>query len=109
MARRPKYEMAVENIMHYLRRELKHHSEEMHDKTGFVSTDEVLQGRFEMARELLNYIKTLVGDKDIHAHHDSDEVIPEPPNKLFDEEALQDAIAYAEKLIIPKEERDGIS
>jgi len=64
MARRPKYQQIVFNITEWLKDELKHDAEVVNgiDHMMTDGTEDIIQGRYEVCRELLHYIRSLNGE-----------------------------------------------
>lgn len=93
-----KYKEVVENIVHFLQKELKHDAEEVNSVTG-LSHDEIdgiTLGRYELARDTLRLIRNLTGNtQSNHVNHVSTNV---EPKLYFEEQAILDAQAYVEKL-----------
>jgi hypothetical protein len=93
-----KYKEVVENIVHFLQKELKHDAEEVNSVTG-LSHDEIdgiTLGRYELARDTLRLIRSLTGNtQSNHVNHVSTNV---EPKLYFEEQAILDAQAYVEKL-----------
>lgn len=67
MARRPKYQQVVYDITEWLKDELKHDAEVVNGLDHMMTdgTDDIIQGRYEVCRELLHYIRSLT-----HEPHD---------------------------------------
>jgi len=64
MARRPKYEQIVQDITEWLKDELKHDAEVVNGLDHMMTdgTDDIIQGRYEVCRELLHFIRSLKGE-----------------------------------------------
>lgn len=93
-----KHKEIVENIVHFLQKELKHDAEEVNSVTGIShdDIDGITLGRYELARDTLRLIRSLTGDtQSNHVNPVSTKV----ESKLyFEEQAMLDAQAYVEKL-----------
>ena len=97
-----KYKEVVDGIVHFLQKELKHDAEEVNSVTG-ISSDEVdgiTLGRYELARDTLRLIRSLTGNT--NSNHVSTNVELNNPKLFFEEQAMLDAQAYAEKVITTK-------
>ena len=70
MARPLKYKGMVDNITRWLKDELKHDAEIVNGlDTMTDGTEYIIHGRYEVSRELLNYIRSLNGE----SQHNIDE------------------------------------
>jgi len=96
-----KYERILNKVITSLRRELKYDAESING-TGLddYNDDSGVCGRYELARELLHAIRLELGTLPSEPVHAETYV---SPKELFEDQAIQDAIAYAEKLITPKD------
>lgn len=63
MARRPKYEQMIHDITEWLKDELKHDAEVVNGIDQMTDgTEDIIQGRYEVCRELLHFIRSLKGE-----------------------------------------------
>ena len=63
MARPLKYKGMVDNITRWLKDELKHDAEIVNGLDHMTDgTEDIVHGRYEVSRELLNYIRSLNGE-----------------------------------------------
>jgi len=93
-----KYKDIIENIVHFLQKELKHDAEEVNSITGLShdDIDGITLGRYELARDTLRLIRSLTETtQSNHVNHVSTNVEPKP---YFEEQSILDAQAYVEKL-----------
>lgn len=93
-----KYKSIVEGIVHFLQKELKHDAEEVNSVTGIsdYEIDGITLGRYELARDTLRLIRSLTGNA--QSNHVNDVSTNVEPVLFFEEQAMLDAQAYANKL-----------
>lgn len=71
MARPLKYKGMVNNITQWLKDELKHDAEVVNGlSVATDGTEDIIQGRYEVCRELLHYIRSIGGEE--HDELDTD-------------------------------------
>lgn len=93
-----KHKEIVENIVHFLQKELKHDAEEVNSVTGIShdDIDGITLGRYELARDTLRLIRSLTGDT--QSNHVNPVSTKVESTLYFEEQAMLDAQAYVEKL-----------
>jgi len=71
MARKEKYKQIVFNITEWLKDELKENASVVNGIDDMTDgTEDIIQGRYEVSRELLHYIRSLSGEE--HDELDTD-------------------------------------
>ena len=71
MARKNKYQQIVSNINEWLKDELKADASVVNGIDNMTDgTEDIIQGRYEVCRELLHYIRSISGDE--HDELDTD-------------------------------------